>query len=70
VLAHSDTPMLIVHSRDDREIPFADAERLARAGSATEFAPMDRLGHRRILYAPEVIARIVEFMQKPVPARL
>ncbi|WP_204269575.1 hypothetical protein, partial [Citrobacter freundii] len=69
-LARSDRPTLIVHSRDDREIPFADAERLAGAGSATEFAPMERLGHRRILYAPEVIGRVVAFMQKPASTGL
>ncbi|QCI66659.1 alpha/beta hydrolase [Phreatobacter stygius] len=65
-----DIPLLVVHSRDDREIPFTDAERLARAGSATAFAPVDRLGHRRILYAPDVIERVVEFMQSPIPPRL
>lgn len=70
MLARNDTPTLIVHSRDDREIPFADAERLARASSTAEFAPVDRLGHRRILYAPEVIGRVVAFMQKPAAKRL
>jgi pimeloyl-ACP methyl ester carboxylesterase len=62
ILAESGRPLLVIHSRDDREIPFADSEKLARSGGNAVLHPVDGLGHRRILYAPEVTARVTAFM--------
>lgn len=62
ILAESGLPLLVVHSRDDREIPFADGETLAKASETAILNPVDGLGHRRILYAPEVTGRVTEFM--------
>ncbi|QCK86734.1 alpha/beta fold hydrolase [Phreatobacter aquaticus] len=64
ILAGSGLPFLVVHSRDDREIPFADGEKLADAGGNGVLYPVDGLGHRRILYAPEVTGRITSFMME------
>ena len=63
ILSQLDLPVLVVHARDDREIPFSDAEALARANATTRFLPVDGLGHRRILYAPEVVSAVADFMQ-------
>ena len=63
IIAKLDLPVLVVHARDDREIPFSDAEALAQASATTRFLPVDGLGHRRILYAPEVVSAVAGFMQ-------
>jgi pimeloyl-ACP methyl ester carboxylesterase len=58
-------PLLVVHARDDREIPFADSERLAAKADARLVA-LDGLGHRRILYAPEAITAVTDFLTEKV----
>lgn len=63
IIARLGLPTLVVHARDDREIPFGDAEALAQASATTRFMPVDGLGHRRILYAPEVVSAVADFMQ-------
>lgn len=52
---------LVVHDRNDREIPFADAERLYVALQHCELLPTDGLGHNRILRDATVIRRIADF---------
>ena len=55
-------PTLIVHSRDDRDVPFAEAEAIAGAWPRAELLALDGLGHRRILRDPEVLAAVVGFL--------
>jgi pimeloyl-ACP methyl ester carboxylesterase len=52
-------PALIVHDRDDREVPFHDAERLAARWPGSALLETSGLGHRRILKDDAVIARAV-----------
>jgi pimeloyl-ACP methyl ester carboxylesterase len=52
LLAAVDRPTLLLHARNDQEVPFADAERLAASAPRAELHPFDDLGHRAILYAP------------------
>lgn len=59
------TPILLVHDRDDREVPFADALALKKAVPTAELYASEQQGHRRILRSPEVIARVLAFI-KPV----
>ena len=56
-------PVLVVHDTDDREVPYADGERLAGVFGA-RLLTTNGLGHRRILYAPEVLAAVVEFIEE------
>jgi pimeloyl-ACP methyl ester carboxylesterase len=42
-------PTLVVHDRNDREIPFSDAESMASAGLHVRLLATEGLGHRRIL---------------------
>lgn len=51
--------LLLVHDRRDKEVPFEEAERLARAGGF-EFLVTEGLGHRRILHDRELILRILD----------
>lgn len=53
-------PTLVVHDRDDKEIPFAEGEAIGAAGPHVAFHATDGLGHRRILRAPAVVKRIAE----------
>jgi pimeloyl-ACP methyl ester carboxylesterase len=48
-------PTLLLHSRDDQEVPFACSEAMAASMPHVALAPFDGLGHRAILYAPPAI---------------
>ena len=54
-------PTLVIHDRDDRQTPYADAQALASALGA-EFVGTEGLGHRKVLRDPEVIKRVVAFV--------
>jgi pimeloyl-ACP methyl ester carboxylesterase len=56
-----DTQLLVVHDRDDREVPFAQGTQLAQAWPHAQLVATDGLGHRRILRDKAVIARVAQF---------
>ena len=65
---------LVVHDRDDREVPWVDGARVAAAWPAAELVTTHGLGHRRILRDPAVVARVTAFLAerlaehpRPVP---
>lgn len=62
MLLRNPAPALILHSQDDREVPFASAERYGEAGTHVEVRALSDLGHRRILYAPATIRAAAEFL--------
>lgn len=62
VAAQNRTPALIVHDRDDHDVPFAAAERLAAHWPQATLLATDKQGHRRILRDPAVVAQVVMFM--------
>jgi pimeloyl-ACP methyl ester carboxylesterase len=51
---------LVVHDRADREVPFEHGLELFRRWPSAELFTTDGLGHRRILKAAEVVAKVVE----------
>jgi pimeloyl-ACP methyl ester carboxylesterase len=55
-------PLLVVHDRDDREVPWEDALRIVAAAPEATLLTTERLGHRRILRDPDVIAHAVAFV--------
>jgi pimeloyl-ACP methyl ester carboxylesterase len=55
-------PLLVVHDRDDASVPFADADAFARAQPRAELVATHGLGHNRLLRAPEVVRRVVDFL--------
>ncbi|PTM40720.1 alpha/beta fold hydrolase [Bosea sp. 124] len=61
-LARFGGPTLLVHCRDDKEVPFADAEALAEAGPFIRLESMQGLGHRRILQSRRVTAIVADFV--------
>jgi pimeloyl-ACP methyl ester carboxylesterase len=64
LLAEAGRPALIVHARDDAEVPFQDAERIATSSPAAELAVFDGLGHRAILYAPQAVRTAHAFLAR------
>lgn len=46
---HLNLPALLVHSRDDRIVPFSAAEAVAQAWPGASWLPRDGLGHFRLL---------------------
>jgi pimeloyl-ACP methyl ester carboxylesterase len=58
-------PLLVVHDENDREVPVASGELLARLWPGAELMKTRGLGHRRILKDPAVIQRVVSFVAAP-----
>jgi hypothetical protein len=55
-------PLLVVHDRDDAEVPFADGASLAGAWPGARLHATAGLGHRRLLRDPEVVTAAVDFL--------
>ncbi len=55
-------PTLIIHDRRDKEVPLAEAERIAAAWPSARLETTDGLGHQRILRDPRVVWRVAEFI--------
>lgn len=51
---------LILHDPSDRQVPFAHGEALANAWRGATLHELQGLGHRRLLYDAQSIARVVE----------
>jgi pimeloyl-ACP methyl ester carboxylesterase len=60
--------LLVVHDRDDREVPFVHGERLAATWPNAQLRATEQLGHRRVLRDPAVLAAVVEHVHHGVPA--
>jgi pimeloyl-ACP methyl ester carboxylesterase len=57
-----DAPLLVVHDRDDREVPLRCGQTLADSWPGARLHVTEKLGHTRVLRDPETIAEIVGFM--------
>jgi pimeloyl-ACP methyl ester carboxylesterase len=60
LLGKAAVPALIVHGCADREVPFANAEAIARACPAARLLSFEGFGHRTILYAPPVMRAVMK----------
>ena len=58
-----EVPVLVVHDRDDSEVPYAEAERVAAGFPRAELVTTSGLGHRRILRDQEVVAQVARFVR-------
>jgi len=57
-------PALVVHDREDVEVPFASGEEIARAFPRARLIATSGLGHRAILRDPEVVRQTVAFLRE------
>jgi len=64
ILGGIDRPILVIHSRDDEEIPFAQGATFQALGEHVTFLPANGLGHRQILYAPSTIRSVRDFVAR------
>jgi pimeloyl-ACP methyl ester carboxylesterase len=58
-----DASLLVVHDTDDVEVPYVNGTRLSELFDAP-LMTTSGLGHRRILFAPEVVAAVVDFVER------
>lgn len=65
--AHRDAGLLVIHDRDDGEVPLAHGEALAATWPGARLRVTEGLGHRRILRDPDVIAEVVADLRRGVP---
>lgn len=61
-------PLLLVHDRGDREVPFAHSRAVAAAWPHARLVATEGLGHRKLLRDAAVVAGVVGFIGAP-PAR-
>lgn len=61
------TPALIVHDRDDGEVPFEDGVALADAWPGARLLATEGLGHRRVLRDGAVAAAVAAFVLAALP---
>jgi len=58
-------PLLLVHDRGDREVPFAHGRAVAEAWPQARLLATEGLGHRKLLRDAPVVAGIVDFIGPP-----
>lgn len=56
------SPTLIIHDKNDKEVPYSQAMELNSVGNASELFTTQHQGHRRILRNRDVIRKAVEFI--------
>ena len=61
------SPLLVIHDREDREVPWEDGDQLATAWPGSQLLLTEGLGHRRILRDSEVVDTAVRFLTQPIP---
>jgi pimeloyl-ACP methyl ester carboxylesterase len=57
-------PALIVHDRDDTDVPLADARAIAQAWPGAQLLVTQGLGHRGVLRSSEVVHYLLDFLRK------
>lgn len=57
-----DLPLLLIHDQTDRQVPVAEAARVAHALPRAQFMVTRGLGHNRLLADPAVVTAIVDFV--------
>lgn len=60
--ARFDTPLLVIHDRDDTEVPVSDGAAIAAAWHGSRFLETARLGHNRLLRDATVVAEAASFL--------
>ena len=61
-VGHIDAPILIVHDTDDVEVPYENGPRLSELLGGRLLTTSGH-GHRRVLFAPDVVTDVVEFVE-------
>lgn len=70
VAPRAEIPLLVVHDRYDREVPFEEGERIAARWPGARMLRTGGLGHNRVLADPEVVAAVARYLVEEAPVRL
>jgi pimeloyl-ACP methyl ester carboxylesterase len=62
--ARRSSPLLVIHDREDREVPWSDGEAVALAWPSATLLTTEGLGHQRILREGKVIQQAVGFLEQ------
>ena len=62
-----DTPLLVMHDRNDPTVPWDEGAAIATAWPGAELVTTTGLGHRDIVRDPDVVAGAVDFLSKSSP---
>jgi pimeloyl-ACP methyl ester carboxylesterase len=65
--ANRDDALLVLHDRDDREVPFTHGEQLAASWPNAQLHAAQGLGHRRILRDEAIVADVTAYIREGVP---
>jgi pimeloyl-ACP methyl ester carboxylesterase len=57
-------PALVVHDREDQEVPYTHGAEIADAWPGAELLSTTGLGHRAVVWNPEVIRRTIGFLSE------
>ncbi len=63
------TPALVIHDRDDEDIPLTEGRAIAAAWPGSEFVETEGLGHHAIMRDPGVARRVATFLTTASPGR-
>ena len=67
LLADCDIPLLVLHDKQDRDVPWESGATIARRAKRASLVTTNGLGHRRIVRDPAVVRQAVEFLQACLP---
>ncbi len=59
--------ILLIHDRDDHEVPYSHAEELLQAAPKAELFTTRRMGHRKILMSKKAVNACVDFVSAKTP---
>lgn len=58
-------PAMIIHDREDLDIPFSEGEAIAQAWPGARLVEAEGVGHHAIMRDEEIAARIADFLRAP-----
>lgn len=64
LLEASGRPALLIHARNDADVPFSASEEIAARSPRAELQAYDGLGHRHVLFASQVARRIAAYLKE------
>ena len=59
-------PALLIHAKDDGDVPFSCSEEIAARVPGTELLLFDGMGHRDILFVPRVARTVVSYIEQRI----
>lgn len=55
--------MLLIHDKEDKVLPYQNAEQVVKAHPSAALLTLENVGHYRMLWNPEVIQKCIDFLE-------